>query len=220
MHKVSAVSQTATLDNRAAPGRNKDEDKGNQILEAAGALFLNEGFSTVSMAQIARHAGVSKQTVYSHYGSKEALLSAAIEKKCADYEINSHTPDYDRPVRDYLHDFAQHFNDLVTSEAGIGIHRICIAEADKPSRIAELFWHAGPEPIKQQLTQYLEEQVKRGRLHIDNVQFAADQLLFMIKSDVHMRGVLGLPTDQARRELPAYLESCLNVFMRAYGVDD
>lgn len=198
-------------------GRSKNEEKGRQILQAAGALFMREGYSSVSMEQLAKAAGVSKQTVYSHYGSKEALFSAAVEQKCEDYEIGYQAADIERPVREYLRDFIQHFSDLVTSDAGIAIHRVCIAEADKRSNLSELFWNAGPHPIMQRLSAYLEAQVRRGTLSIDNIHFAADQLLFMVKSDVHMRGVLGLPTETAFRDLPAYLDSCLDVFMKAYG---
>lgn len=229
-HKVSAVSQVQgkpapTADtpetiavSGASPGRSKNEEKGRQILEAAGSLFMQEGYGAVSMEQVARAAGVSKQTVYSHYGSKESLFSAAIEQKCEDYEIGYQEADKERPVEEFLQEFIQHFSDLVTSEAGISIHRVCIGEADKRTELSQLFWNAGPLPIMQRLTHYLEAQVRRGTLDIDNVHFAADQLLFMVKSDVHMRGVLGLPTEEARRELPDYLASCLKVFMKAYGV--
>ena len=213
------VSASTALD-KATPGRSKDEEKGQQILAAAGQLFLSEGYGSVSMEQIAKAAGVSKQTVYSHYGNKEALFSAAVAQKCEDYDIGHAADDDDRPVREYLREFIQHFSDLVTSDAGIAINRVCIAEADKRSTLSELFWKAGPLPIMQSLSSYLESQVKKGRLRIDNIHFAADQLLFMVKSDVHMRGVFGLPTDEALKELPAYLDSCLDVFMKAYGADD
>ena len=206
---ADTIAQTA----RPSASR-KDEDKGNQILETAGSLFLSEGFSAVSMAQIAREAGVSKQTVYSHYGSKEALLSAAINKKCADYEVAIQEADFDRPVRDFLRDFIAHFNALVISEPGLGMHRLCIAD----SKAARLFWEAGPVPIHKLLVDYLDSQVARGRLAIDNTDFAADQLLQMAKSSVHTLGVLGLPAEDELHSLNAYLESCLEMFMRAYGV--
>ncbi|MBB3046264.1 AcrR family transcriptional regulator [Litorivivens lipolytica] len=167
------------------------------------------------MAQIAREAGVSKQTVYSHYGSKETLLSAAIEKKCADYEVSIRPEDYDRSVREFLREFIFHFNALVISDAGTGMHRLCIAD----SKAASLFWEAGPVPIHLRLVDYLNAQTARGTLKIDNPDFAADQLLQMTKSSVHMRGVLGLPSEDERATLTEYLESCLEVFMRAYGQD-
>ena len=55
----------------AAPGRPKDLGKGSAILDAAKRLFTAHGFEGASMDQIAAEAGVSKLTVYSHYGDKE-----------------------------------------------------------------------------------------------------------------------------------------------------
>lgn len=199
-----------------APKRSKDAEKGRQILAAAGALFMSEGFEAASMEKVARAAGVSKQTVYSHYGSKEALFSAAIEAKCEEFQIGYSAADLKRPVGEFLREFVGHFSELLTSAEGVGIHRVCIADAGR-SGVAELFWEAGPLSIMQRLMAYLEEQVQRGNLAIDNVHFAADQLLFMVKSDAHMRGVLGLPMEKSLAELPAYLDSCVDVFMRAYG---
>lgn len=43
------------------------------ILDAALALFLKDGFETVSVARIAEHACVSKANVFHHFRSKEAL---------------------------------------------------------------------------------------------------------------------------------------------------
>ena len=52
------------------------------ILETAKRLFLAQGFDGVSMDQIAAEAGVSKLTVYSHYGDKETLFGAAAKAWC------------------------------------------------------------------------------------------------------------------------------------------
>ncbi|MFI6106811.1 TetR/AcrR family transcriptional regulator [Streptomyces sp. NPDC051310] len=51
--------------------------KRKAIVDAARALFLREGFG-VGMDAIAAEAGVSKVTVYNHFGSKEALFTAVI----------------------------------------------------------------------------------------------------------------------------------------------
>ncbi len=65
----------------AGPGRPKDLGKRASILEAAKRLFLEQGYQGVSMDQIATAAGVSKLTVYSHFGDKETLFSDAIAAK-------------------------------------------------------------------------------------------------------------------------------------------
>lgn len=46
-----------------------------RILEAAHSLF-EQGATHASMAEIAQAAGISRQAVYMHYGTREALLGA------------------------------------------------------------------------------------------------------------------------------------------------
>ena len=66
----------------ASPGRPKDLAKGAAILEAAKRMFTLHGYERVSMDQIAAEAGVSKLTVYSHFGDKDALFAAAVKSHC------------------------------------------------------------------------------------------------------------------------------------------
>ncbi|AIL08763.1 TetR/AcrR family transcriptional regulator [Stenotrophomonas maltophilia] len=66
----------------AGPGRPKDLGKRAAILEAAKVLFIEQGYTGVSMDAIAAQAGVSKLTVYSHFGDKETLFSEAVQSKC------------------------------------------------------------------------------------------------------------------------------------------
>ncbi|OCG89579.1 TetR/AcrR family transcriptional regulator, partial [Xanthomonas euvesicatoria] len=57
------------------PGRPKDLGKRAAILGAARTMFMEQGYAGVSMDGIAAQAGVSKLTVYSHFGDKESLFS-------------------------------------------------------------------------------------------------------------------------------------------------
>jgi AcrR family transcriptional regulator len=59
------------------PSGPRAELKRQAIVRAARELFLREGFG-VGMDTIAAEAGVSKVTVYNHFGSKEALFTAVI----------------------------------------------------------------------------------------------------------------------------------------------
>src|SRR5690606_22208157 len=69
----SPPSSKAAARPAASPGRPKDLAKRAAILQAAERMFLQHGFEGVSMDQIAAAAGVSKLTVYSHFGDKDAL---------------------------------------------------------------------------------------------------------------------------------------------------
>ncbi len=49
----------------------------NEILEHATKLFLNQGFKSVTMDDIAASMGISKKTIYASYSNKNELVHAA-----------------------------------------------------------------------------------------------------------------------------------------------
>ena len=71
--------------------------KQEQILHAAGDLFLDLGFENTSMIKVAEAAEVSKQTIYSHFGSKEELFTAVINCKCVEHQITPELFNADSP---------------------------------------------------------------------------------------------------------------------------
>ena len=70
------------------PVMSRSEQKREQILLAAKELFCEQGFPNTSMDEVAKLAGVSKQTVYSHFGCKDDLFVASIESKCIMHGVN------------------------------------------------------------------------------------------------------------------------------------
>lgn len=50
-----------------------------RLLDAAATLFLTQGYSKVTMADIATELGISKKTIYQEFSSKEELLLAALD---------------------------------------------------------------------------------------------------------------------------------------------
>lgn len=61
------------------PGRRlRSEAKKTAILDAAEALFVAEGYERASVDAIAARAGVSKRTVYDHFGEKSAIFLRAL----------------------------------------------------------------------------------------------------------------------------------------------
>ncbi|MBT3741200.1 MULTISPECIES: TetR/AcrR family transcriptional regulator [unclassified Polaribacter] len=51
----------------------------NKILEKSNELFLNLGFKSVTMDEIASSLGVSKKTLYKYFSNKTALIDAVTE---------------------------------------------------------------------------------------------------------------------------------------------
>ena len=64
-----------------------------RILEAAGDAFMSDWYDAVTIAGVARRAGVSGQTVLNHFGSKERLFAAVQEHFEAGVVSRRYTPE-------------------------------------------------------------------------------------------------------------------------------
>jgi AcrR family transcriptional regulator len=60
----------------------------SRIIDAAAALLLEKGFAGMTVAEVARRAGVSPQTVYAVFSSKAGIIIAAIEDRMFHDERN------------------------------------------------------------------------------------------------------------------------------------
>jgi AcrR family transcriptional regulator len=57
-----------------------------QLLDHAEELFMTKGFAATSIEDVARASGVSRPIVYEHFGSKEGVYLACVERARANYE--------------------------------------------------------------------------------------------------------------------------------------
>lgn len=174
-------------------GRPKSEQKRKDILAAAGQLFLNQGFSSTSMDMVAANAGVSKQTVYSHFNNKDSLFTAVIHYKCAEYQIDAdHMGGVDDYPRDTMIRVGVQIMGLLLDQEAIAMHRVVIGEMASNPRVAELFYTAGPQNGIQLLSNYMH---KNQHLKLDEKQARYWSIAFMnlLKGDFHLRSLLGLP---------------------------
>ena len=66
--------------------RRRPKDRKKQILDQAARLFIDRGFHSVKLEEIAEAAGVTARALYRHYDSKQALLTAAILNAQDEYQ--------------------------------------------------------------------------------------------------------------------------------------
>jgi AcrR family transcriptional regulator len=67
-------------------------EKDRAIVLAAHDHFLREGFAGTSMDAIAKSAGVSVKTIYSHFANKNDLFSKVMVAACTDHLLSSELP--------------------------------------------------------------------------------------------------------------------------------
>ncbi|GAA3365637.1 MULTISPECIES: TetR/AcrR family transcriptional regulator [Saccharopolyspora] len=57
------------------------EERRQQLLDVARALFAEKGFEAASIEEIAHRAGVSKPVVYEHFGGKEGIYAVVVDRE-------------------------------------------------------------------------------------------------------------------------------------------
>lgn len=207
----------------AGPGRPKDLGKRAAILEAAKQMFTQLGFEGASMDQIAAAAGVSKLTVYSHFGDKETLFGAAVRSHCETSlpaSLFEACPDI--PLRERLLAVGRAFYGMITSPEAVAGHRMLCTPQLAGSPLSRLFWEEGPERVQNAFGTLLERRIAAGELDIEPtpeaVHRAATQFFVLLKGEPHAMLVFGCG-DVDATEVEAHLAASVDMFLRAYGTD-
>ncbi|WP_296898273.1 TetR/AcrR family transcriptional regulator [Thiohalocapsa sp.] len=199
------------------PGRPKSEEKHAAILQAASRLFLDQGLQGTSMDQVARAAGVSKQTVYSHFDGKEDLFRRCIRCKVESYGFDGVSVPAGDDARAVLLAVAKRFMGLIFDPEVVAMHRVVMAEAAAHPRIAALFFENGPAATQRTAASVLTELVRRGLLRPHDTDAAAWQLLNLCFGSFHVRLLLHLIDSVPPAELDAHLKSAIADFVRLHG---
>ncbi len=204
------MAQTA---HHEVPTRGKAES----ILAAAKRAFLAAGFGAVSMDTIAREAAVSKATVYAHFGSKEELFGAVIERECEQYFERFSAGELDaRDVRASLMILGRRFLELILSPDAIALHRIIVGEVTRFPMLGEVFWRAGPERERVQIEGFLRSAAAAGALTLPDPRLAAEQFVSLVRADVQLRQLLRLEAKPSDCEIDIVVEGAVGTFIRAF----
>jgi AcrR family transcriptional regulator len=100
-----------------------------RILDAAGKVFLERGFSGASVEEIAEVAGAGKPTIYARFPSKEALFTAVVERLVRRNTSLEAIPCAGVSIEDRLEALAVEILRRILVPETIGLIRVAVAEA-------------------------------------------------------------------------------------------
>ena len=200
-------------------GRPTDAAKHQAIIEAAARSFFSNGFAASSIEQIAVDAGVSKVTIYNHFGGKRALLSAAVEHECDKMRGYFAIDDLEgKSVRERLTAIGEGMVAFLSRREMVQFERRIAAETEHNPEIGMAFLEAGPQRMKQSFVAFLEWAQARGELDVPEPWLAAEQFASMCKGFGDLERRFGAELDTARNA--QRIASAVDVFLKAYGPDN
>lgn len=187
--------------------------KPDVIRAAAQKLFLRSGLRQTSMDAIAAEAKVSKQTLYSHFGSKdqlfvEVLRSLTVERLRADLlDLAPTSPVNREDLEATLLAVATRILKSVLNPTYLNLIRVLIAEGRDFPELVGLFRGAVIERVAVVLTSLLKDQVATA-LPPSQLESALRLFVGPLLS-YELEGVLGNPAEAkqlARAQLPGLVK--------------
>jgi AcrR family transcriptional regulator len=187
------------------------------IVEAARRLFMADGYGATSMDAIARAAGVSKATLYSHFTNKAELFAAIIGGECQRFAQLLWPPESETgDVRSVLLQVAGAKIRFTGSAASCALYRIVVGESGRFPELGRVFYDNGPRRLLERLAEYLRTAAARGVLAVPDARLAAEQFFGMIHGADQLRRLLAID-DPAAPEIDAIVASAVERFLRAYA---
>ena len=209
-----STASTQTVARKA--GRPPDAAKRAAILAAARDAFFESGYAAASIERVAADAGVSKVTVYNHFGDKRGLFAAAVEQECE--RMRGHfriDPLPDASLRERLTAVGKGMVAFLSRPQMVQFERRIAAETEVEPSIGEAFLAAGPHRMKRAFADMLRALDEAGEVSIDDPLLAAEQFAGMCKGMGDLDRRFGRPAD-AERDADR-IAGAVEVFCRAYA---
>jgi AcrR family transcriptional regulator len=189
------------------------------IVGAARRVFLRHGYADTSIEMIAAEAGVSKQTIYNHFGGKEQLFRGAIqavqETAVADSAARfagqfEETGDIDRDLRAAVRLTAQ----LILRGDVAAFRRLVITEQLRHPELMEEWTQAAPA-LELFFAREIERQAGLGTVEVADPGLAARQLIMLVFNEAVSQSRYGLrPLSDA--ELGTIVDDGVDMWLRCY----
>ncbi len=209
---------------RGRPPKDLAGDVQTRILDAAQQLFLERGFRSTSIDEIAEIAPASKPTIYAHFPGKEALFTAVVGRTInglTDFE--GFTPQ-GRTVQDKLTNLGTEIVERFIADTR-DLTRATIAEAQRFPELSRNVHDAARDRAAGAVSQLLNEAAQRfprspkgpfsGKRKLATAQMFMDLILLPML----MRSLMGEELKDLKKELPTFLRERVSFFLAACEAD-
>ncbi|MBV9249106.1 MAG: TetR/AcrR family transcriptional regulator [Acetobacteraceae bacterium] len=194
-----------------------ESPKRQAVLDAAGSLFMTQGYGVVSMDAIARAAGVSKATLYAHFASKGQLFATIILEGCrSNLAVEGFLPEDGADIEPALVALARGILRFLLEDRALAIYRVVMSESTRFPELGHAFYENGPVVFRRVFSAWLSRQATAGRLEVPESEMAADQFIGLVRGGVYLRASLGLPPPPSPEEIEATVAAAVRTFLRAY----
>jgi len=190
----------------------------DQILDAALGLLEEHGYRDTTMLQVANRARASKNTLYQHFPTKQALFAALVARAAA--AMNADIVDAlqaDQPPEATMRSFGTHLLRLLTGRQSLAINRAAIAEAAVAPELALALAANGRDHTSPLLARYLKQQMAAGHLRQVPLPDAIECFIGLLVGDLQVRLLWGVAEPPGDAVIQARAKRAAARFMVLFG---
>ncbi|MCF8710463.1 TetR/AcrR family transcriptional regulator [Rhizorhapis sp. SPR117] len=172
------------------------------------------------MSEIAGKLGGSKGTLWSYFPSKADLFAAMIDDATIEFrqQLNALLQVHE-DVRSTLMRLCRHFVRRLTDPGAICLYRLIQGEGGRFPEIGPIFHERGPKNVRIIVAAYLDQCIADGTIRKVDTMVAANNLTALCMAGAYQKILLNMMDDAREEDIQADAENAVDIFIRAYGVD-
>jgi AcrR family transcriptional regulator len=201
---------------KAGKGASTLTAKHSEILDVASGYFLEHGFQGISINVMAREAGISKESIYRYFSSKEDLFEAVITRELAEYKKKLQFLDVQPDslgLEAALVWAAESILSVVSSKRSLALRRLIFREAEKSPQIGEYYYEIGPRMAYLYLEKIFRRHRQGARLEV--TRLARNFVALLLHSEM-LRLECNVTGPMSQAELSAHAHKVSREFLAIY----
>jgi len=204
--------------NRRRHAAGNDPAKREAILHGAARAFSENGFDGASVNDICRLANVSKSTMYVYFNGKEEVFEALLDReRTRAFKDLEEILDADQEIRVKLYRFTFALVKLICSAEVVRSQRTVIAMAERMPDLCTRFYESGPLRMRRLIQGFLEEEVAKGVLEIQDISLASHHLIELSTAGLWRQCLFGVvPVPPPEKTMIKSSRSAADTFLTVY----
>jgi AcrR family transcriptional regulator len=200
-----------SLDTKPRWERRKDA-RPQELLAAAIDLFVERGFASTRLEDVARRAGVSKGTLYLYFENKEELFKAVVRNNIVPVigDAESSVAEFDGHSAELLRSVMMGWWDRIGAHKVSCIIKLVMAEAGNFPELATFYQEEVINRGTRMISSMLERGIARGEFRPINVAQVTQVLIAPMLMLVTWKHSVG-PCERGSLEPQAFLDAFLDM---------
>jgi TetR/AcrR family transcriptional regulator, mexJK operon transcriptional repressor len=218
------TEKTRAITKAKGPGRLSAEETAKleeRLLDAAEAVFLEQGYERATIDAVAKAAGITRKTLYARYANKEEIFQAAVRRLLdagVSYPRVEARGREDKP-RALLLRLAKDLIELLETPQMVRIYRLIFAEGDQMPELARMSAELYDREAET-VVAVLEALRATGRFpSMPPPRMAAVMFIELVSSTARLRALAGPGAKLARAQAERYVAAAVDFFLIGCGYE-